>query len=518
MKKKLAYLLCLALALLLSAGAIAEALSAEDEGIAAQGQAEAVVNEFELTLNELDGAEETVEALPNESLAEGEAQNTEGEAAGPEQTEEPGSAPAMDTPIAVQTIKVSKNISVTVHLGISYALDVKGGIKTVASDAKNVAAAAKDGALTLKKTGKAKLTVKTGKGKKFTVSLTVADVPAPGSPGVTSKSGKFKLSWDGAKYATGYVVKYSYDQKSWTTYKTLAANITALNVTELVTGTVYFRVTAILGDRYGGTAGVSALAPITDAKVICQEAFYKGPSDKLNVTWSACGGATSYEVYRATLPSEDYELLGTTTKTWYPDTRAAKTLCAYRIKPICEGVDLPMTDPVTLWSDMGSNVLPPSKLTSKTGIILVVNKKAQVVTAYIQDADGKYTLPLRHMICSTGRTYERTKNGTWKIEGRKGQWYTYPGPSGDTIRWPTKYRSGYYFHSPLYNRDHSIRGYTVKRLGERASAGCVRLKVTDAEWVYKNCGTGTPVYICDGKALKELKKALKPKDVKVNGF
>ena len=163
-------------------------------------------------------------------------------------------------------------------------------------------------------------------------------------------------------------------------------------------------------------------------------------------------------------------------------------------------------------------MLPPKGLDSDAGIILVVNKKAQVTTAYVKDEKGRYTIPLRHMICTTGRVYERTRNGTYVIESRKGEWYTYPGERGDTIRWPTVYRSGYYFHSPLCNRNHSIRGSSVRQLGRRGSAGCVRLKVRDAEWVYHHCPNGTVVYICDGAAKDALKDRLYPKDVSVKGF
>ena len=161
-------------------------------------------------------------------------------------------------------------------------------------------------------------------------------------------------------------------------------------------------------------------------------------------------------------------------------------------------------------------MLPPASLTSSTGIILVVNKKAQVVTAYVQDADGKYTIPLRHMICSSGKDYDRTKNGTFKLKARKGEWYKYP--SGCYIRWPSIYRDGYYFHSVLYRSKSSIYTSTIDKLGTRQSLGCIRLKVSEAEWIYKNCPEGTAVYICDGKALNNLKKALKPRNVKVSGF
>ena len=239
----------------------------------------------------------------------------------------------------------------------------------------------------------------------------------------------------------------------------------------------------------------------------------------MNITWSPSPGAVKYAVYRTSLPSTDYELIGTTKNTWSPDRMAPTKLYAYRVMPVWnDQYNAPLSDPVHLYTGWQSNVLPPSDMTSSTDGIIVVNKRAQVVTVYIKDEKGNYTLPLRHMICSTGLTYERTRNGVYKIERKIGEWYTYPGPSGDTIRWPSVYRSGYYFHSPLFNRDHTIRYSTINRLGQRASAGCVRLPNNDAEWVYRYCPVGTTVYICDGEARNDLRDALKPKTVKVQGF
>ena len=122
-----------------------------------------------------------------------------GDAAAADQTpaepaeEQPETPSYLGDAIAAKTIKVSKNLSKTVYMGIPYALSVTGGIKKVKTSASKIAKGAKDGTLTLKKPGKAKLTITTRKGKKFVLTLTVKDTPAPTSPKVTYKSGKTVL-------------------------------------------------------------------------------------------------------------------------------------------------------------------------------------------------------------------------------------------------------------------------------------------------------------------------------------
>ncbi len=424
-------------------------------------------------------------------------------------------------PLKAETIKLTKkSTGKTVKLGLPYKIKVKGEtVKSCSSGDKKVAKVSDKGVLALVTTGKAKITVKTKSGKKYTLSLTVKDVPAPTSLKVAAAKKSFKLSWKKAERATCYLVEASEDDgESWAVFG--YTKKLKLDVTDAVGGAVLLRVRAVLGDRLGGaTKAVQLLGPVTDAKVFMEESFKYGPTDHMNITWTASLGATSYQVWRASLPSTKYKLIGTTKETWFADTLAPTKLYSYKIRPVWNGIeDTPFCKPVNLWTGMQDNVLPASDKTSSTGIILLVNKRAQVVTAYIKDKKGKYTLPLRHMICSSGLNYDRTRNGTYTIQGHKGEWYTYPGPSGDTIRWPSVYRSGYYFHSPLYNKDHTIRQYTVKRLGDRASAGCVRLKSNDAEWVYRNCPNGTTVVIVDGEKKNDLKEALKPRTVAVKGF
>lgn len=475
-----------------------EAPAELDECSVSPAEGEVVVEETPVTDSAVDAAPQTVDAA------------------------EPAGPAYFTQALKVQKIKLKKaSTSKSAYLYLPYKVTVKGEqVKSFTSSDKKIAKVSKDGTLTLRKTGRVSITAKAESGKTYVLKLKVVDGPAPKDLTFTATKHHMRLNWSAAKQATGYLVEYSYDGKNWSEYVATDADTLKRLVTKVTSGTTSFRVRAILGDHLGGASNtVTVLSPVTDVKVIYQESFTYGPTDHMNITWSPSPGATKYAVYRTSLPSKDYELIGTTKNTWYPDRMAPTKLYAYRIMPVWnDQYNAPLSDPVNLYTGWQSNVLPPSDMTSSTGAIILVNKRAQVVTVYIKDANGKYTLPLRHMICSTGLTYERTRNGEYKIERKIGEWYTYPGPSGDTIRWPSVYRSGYYFHSPLFNRDHTIRYSTINRLGQRASAGCVRLPNNDAEWVYRYCPIGTTVYICDGEARTELRDALKPKTVKVQGF
>ena len=499
-KRNLLCLLALLLALALPLGALAEADA---------GWSELPAEEIDFDLGETDIA---APEEPAEPISPQAPEAIEPEPPTGEQTEH-----WLGAPLEAKKLVVRKDVSKTVYMGLPYVICVKEGIKRVRTSDSAVASATKAGVVTLSAPGTAKLTVTLKTGGRRKLTLKVKEAPAPRKAKLTAENDGFRLSWGAAKYATGYLVQISREGGDWEDVATTRALF--LDVTDAVLGESAFRVVAILGDALGGASeALSVLNPVEDVAVVCEEKFYYGPTDRLNVTWSPSVGATGYEVYRAELPEGEYERLGATEKTWYADTRDPLKLYAYRVRPVFRDLHLPLSAPVNLWTGYADNVLPPKDLDSDSGVILVVNKMAQVVTAYIKDAKGRYTLPLRHMICSTGRSYDRTKNGTYRLTSRKGEWYTYPGPSGDTIRWPSVYRSGYYFHSPLYNRDHSIRGGAVRALGKRASAGCIRLKVRDAEWVYRNCVNGTTVYICDGKTIAALNKALLPRDVEVSGF
>ena len=120
-----------------------------------------------------------------------------------------------------------------------------------------------------------------------------------------------------------------------------------------------------------------------------------------------------------------------------------------------------------------------------------VNYGAQVVTVYTKDSNGKYTVPVRAMVCSTG-TYTPT-SGTYRTLG-KGNWWPL---MGDVYgQYSTWICDDILFHSVPYLESgdkSSLEYWAYDQLGQRVSLGCVRLTVVDAKWIYSNCPVGTQV-------------------------
>lgn len=120
-----------------------------------------------------------------------------------------------------------------------------------------------------------------------------------------------------------------------------------------------------------------------------------------------------------------------------------------------------------------------------------VNYGAQVVTVYTKDSNGKYTKPVKAMVCSTG-TYTPT-SGTYRTLG-KGNWWPLMGNVyGQYSTWIC---GDILFHSVPYLKSgdkSSLEYWAYDQLGQRVSMGCVRLTVADAKWIYNNCPVGTQV-------------------------
>lgn len=120
-----------------------------------------------------------------------------------------------------------------------------------------------------------------------------------------------------------------------------------------------------------------------------------------------------------------------------------------------------------------------------------VNYGAQVVTIYKQDNEGNYTIPVKAMVCSTG-TYT-PKSGVYAIPNR----WKWLGLQGDVYgQYCTQITGNILFHSVPYlerGNPESLEYWEYDKLGTYASAGCIRLTVADAMWIYNNCGRGTKV-------------------------
>lgn len=128
---------------------------------------------------------------------------------------------------------------------------------------------------------------------------------------------------------------------------------------------------------------------------------------------------------------------------------------------------------------------------------ILVNKGTQVVTVYAQDAEGDYTVPVRNMACSTGRSSGYTPTGTFRIMA-KYRWRPLNG--GVYGQYASRVVGSILFHSVPYLRrsPDSLKWQEYNKLGSPASDGCIRLRCIDAKWIHDNCAVGTQVEIVNG--------------------
>lgn len=117
---------------------------------------------------------------------------------------------------------------------------------------------------------------------------------------------------------------------------------------------------------------------------------------------------------------------------------------------------------------------------------------------YIWAWDGSgYNKELKKFKCSTGMPGYDTPVGTYQSGGKMtyDEWY-YFADYNCYAKYAYKIVGGIFFHSVLYNS--SKKGPTnssVRALGRRASHGCIRLAVENAQWIFENCPIGTTIVI-----------------------
>ena len=137
-----------------------------------------------------------------------------------------------------------------------------------------------------------------------------------------------------------------------------------------------------------------------------------------------------------------------------------------------------------------------------------VNYGANTVTIYTKDDEGNYTVPVKAMICSCG--ISTPKGGTYKTSPGF-EWGVLMG--GVWGQYSTRIVRNILFHSVPYTAKDkgSLEYWEFDKLGTKASAGCVRLQVADAKWIYSNCSSGTIVEFYSDSNPGPLGKPSAPK-------
>lgn len=163
-------------------------------------------------------------------------------------------------------------------------------------------------------------------------------------------------------------------------------------------------------------------------------------------------------------------------------------------------------------SKSGYEVEPPVPEGYDMPYTITVYIPNQMVVVY----DAETLKPVRSMICSTGKG-NLTPRGTFIMPSTYTSGWDKWG--NVYVRYPTRIRGKYYFHSILYSvSDKSLNMESWNKLGQKASHGCVRMTPLDAQWINYNCKRGTRVRIVNarGEGLAALHDQIKA-DLKRNG-
>ena len=134
----------------------------------------------------------------------------------------------------------------------------------------------------------------------------------------------------------------------------------------------------------------------------------------------------------------------------------------------------------------------------------------QIVTVF-NSSDGSVA---RQMLCSAG-IGDKTPTGTWYMptkdrDDERTEWYYMPSQYV-WVKYATKIYYAYFFHSIPYNKksDDAMSKEGIEDFGYPASHGCIRLRVEDAEFLAKECLSGTRVEIYrSGEKDEELRQLL----------
>lgn len=129
-------------------------------------------------------------------------------------------------------------------------------------------------------------------------------------------------------------------------------------------------------------------------------------------------------------------------------------------------------------------------------LVIKVNKQMNCITVY------KGAVPIKAIVCSTGNA---TPIGTFPLKS-KWRWKQLFG--GVYGQYSCHITGQILFHSVPYMSAniYALNTGYYNKLGETASAGCIRLTTADAKWIYDHCPTGTKVVIYNSSYVGPLGK------------
>jgi len=161
----------------------------------------------------------------------------------------------------------------------------------------------------------------------------------------------------------------------------------------------------------------------------------------------------------------------------------------------------------------------PTMASSSTSIgatyYIEVNRRQNVVIVYSRGQNGNYSNIAKVFVASTGAPGSETPLGTYTTSDKYESLYLVGNVWG---HYAVRINGPYFFHSvPYFTKGapwNNLEYLEYNKLGQGASAGCVRLAAADAKWIYDNIGYGTTVKIYDSDSLPP--GIIKPTAIKIN--
>ena len=129
-----------------------------------------------------------------------------------------------------------------------------------------------------------------------------------------------------------------------------------------------------------------------------------------------------------------------------------------------------------------------NKIKSPTTNLITTDLENKLTYIFEKNNDGSWKL-LYKWSCTVGKPSTPTIKGTFYVSGRK----PYFGSDTYRVKYATRIRGSYYYHSILFNAEGTEIINDV--LGMALSHGCVRLAVENAKWIYENVLDKTTIII-----------------------
>ncbi len=312
--------------------------------------------------------------------------------------------------------------------------------------------------------------------------------------GTTSKGKAFtqqpQVTWDAVEGAVSYKVYRSTTKDG--SY-TLLGTVKKCSYTSAAAkhGQVYYYKVAAVDSAGNATSCepikvvVKCPTPEVTIKRVNGIANDKPYVGKPMLEWLVVDGATSYKVYRSTSKDGTYKCIYTTSNTYMTNYSASSgTTYYYKVKAI--GKDTAANSAFSKIKSLTTTAATPkSKIPAKTYSI-TVNYQTNTVNIYTYGKDGKYNIPVKAMICSTGDATPHS--GKYSLANTS-KWKWQPLFGNVNGLYVTQITGNILFHSvpyTSYGDPASLEYWEFDKLGTAASMGCVRLQVKDARWIYNH--------------------------------